>query len=197
MPAAETYRTFVALPLSPALHDRLTRLQQELIRTCPPQSVKWVKPEGIHLTLFFLGEIPRPQVEPIQAALEKVAAAAQPFTFAAKGTGTFPNLHRPRVIWAGLDEPTGQLRRLHAAVSAALSALGYQPEEREFSPHLTLGRVDRDVPPQALERIGAAVQKVQATDLGTEPAAELTFFRSQLKPAGAEYTPLATFRLGA
>ncbi len=197
MPTAETYRTFVALPLSPALHTRLTQLQQELIRSCPPQSVKWVKPAGIHLTLFFLGEIPRQQIDPIQAALEKVAGAAQPFSFAAKGTGTFPNLRRPRVIWAGLDEPTGRLRQLHAAVTAALAALGYQPEEREFSPHLTLGRVERDVAPQALERIGAAVQKVQTTDLGIEQAVELTFFRSQLKPTGAEYTPLATFRLGA
>lgn len=196
MPTAEMLRTFVALPLSAETHARLTQAQRAFMRTCPEGSVRWVKPEGIHLTLFFLGEIGPDRVAPIQTALAAVARAATPFAFQVQGSGCFPNLKRPRVFWVGIEEPNGRLAALQAAVSAALAQLGFQPEERDFSPHLTLGRVAKDASPADLRRIGEALAQAPVGRLGEEQAAEMVFFRSLLKPTGAEYTPLARFRLG-
>lgn len=196
MPTAEMLRTFVALPLSAETHAHLTQAQRALMRICPEGSVRWVKPEGIHLTLFFLGEIMPDRVAPIQAALAEVTRGATPFAFQVQGSGCFPNLKRPRVIWVGIEESGGRLAALQAAVSAALARLGFQPEERDFSPHLTLGRVAKDASPADLRRIGEALPQAPVGRLGEERAAELVFFRSLLKPTGAEYTPLARFRLG-
>ncbi len=189
-------RVFVALPLTSELHAELARVQQRLQRTCP-EGVRWVRPEGIHLTLFFIGELSPAQLPPIRAALAVVARHALSCTATVRGLGAFPNPRRPRVIWVGLEEPTGRLALLHQAVNEALARVGCEPESRPFAPHLTLGRVQQrrgGEEPQVGEAISRAV--AQPCELGTVDFTKLVLFRSTLQPQGAVYTPLETFTLG-
>ena len=195
MAQLETLRTFIAIPLSPLVVAKLADVQRALRRTCPEQAVSWVKPENIHLTLFFLGDILLERQSPIETALSVVARNVRPFTFSVKGAGAFPNLNRPRVIWVGLEEPTGQLALLHRAVNEAMASVGFQPEDRRFSPHLTLGRIRRRASREDAQTVGEALRQVEVGHLGDVTVKELIFFRSVLKSSGAEYTPLARFTI--
>ena len=143
MPQPETYRTFIALPLSPKITKKLADVQRALHRRSPERAVSWVKPANIHVTLFFLGDILPTRQKPIEKALSVVARNVRPFMFDVQNLGAFPNVDRPRVIWVGVDEPTGQLALLHSAVNEAMESVGFQPENRRFSPHLTVGRIRR------------------------------------------------------
>jgi len=192
----ETLRTFVALPLAESIQPQLADAQRQLRKLCPEGAVRWVAPEAMHLTLFFLGDTVKERLTPIQEALTVVARSIMPFAVRAQGIGAFPNHQQPNVIWIGLDEPTGKLALLHSAVNEALASVGFTPEARPFAPHLTLGRVQRSIPREEVRRVGAALGKMEVGVLGEVTADKLIFFRSTLKTTGAEYTPLATFRLG-
>jgi 2'-5' RNA ligase len=196
MAQPETLRTFIAIPLSPLVIAKLGDAQRALRRKCSEQAVSWVKPENIHLTLFFLGDILPERQSPVEAALSVVARNVRPFTFSVQGAGAFPNLNRPRVIWVGLEEPTGQLALLHRAVNEAMANVGFQPEDRRFSPHLTLGRVRQQASREDAQAVGEALRQVEVGHLGDVIVEELIFFRSVLKSSGAEYTPLARFAIG-
>lgn len=191
----ETIRTFIAIPLPGDLLDQLAQVQQRLEREVPPRSVRWVRAGGIHLTLKFLGDTPVAKLPQIKAALAAVARNAPPSTFTVEGLGCFPNLRRPRVIWVGVQEPTGRLAALQDAIEEVVTPFGYPPEGRGFTPHLTLGRVNRRVPPGDRALIGRAVSAVDVGRLGEAPADRFVLFRSVLKPTGAEYSVLAEFPL--
>jgi RNA 2',3'-cyclic 3'-phosphodiesterase len=195
MAKPELLRTFIALPLSANVIEQLDRVQRMVRRTSPEQAVTWVKPSSIHLTLFFLGEILPEMTTPVQEALHVIARNTASFSFTVQGIGAFPTLNRPRVIWVGLADPGGRLAVLHQAVNEALETIGFQPETRPFSPHLTLGRVKPHATREDVQAIGQAVGKTEVGLLGQVRVAEIIFFRSTLKPTGAEYTPLKTFPL--
>ena len=108
-------RTFIAIELSSELLNRLQEVQRDLQKRVPPQVVRWVRPQGIHLTLKFLGEVPAERIQAITQAVERACTGVAPFTITAGGLGCFPNLRRPRVVWVGVDEPTGNLSRLQQA----------------------------------------------------------------------------------
>jgi len=196
MAQPETLRTFIAIPLSSLVVAKLAEVQRALRRTCPEQAVSWVKPENIHLTLFFLGDILPERQAPVEAALNVVARNVRPFTFSVQDVGAFPNLNRPRVIWVGLEEPGGQLALLHRAVNEAMANAGFKLEDRRFSPHLTLGRIRRRASREDAQAVGDALRQTEAGYLGDVNVEELIFFRSVLKSSGAEYTPLARFAIG-
>ncbi len=191
----ETLRTFIALPLSESMINKLRKVQSMLRRQCPAQAVRWVNPENIHLTLFFLGDILPNRVQPIEEALDVVARYVQPITVSVQGIGAFPNVHRPRVIWLGVEEPTGKLALLHQAVNEAMTKVGFQPEKRRFSPHLTLGRLKRRAARRDVSAVGQTVEQAAVDILGEVRVDTMIFFRSFLKSSGAEYTPLKTFSL--
>lgn len=195
MAQPETLRTFIALPLSPVIAEKLSAIQRTLRRASPEQAVSWVNPANIHLTLFFLGDIVPDRQKPIEAALAAVARNVRPFAFNVQGLGAFPNANRPRVIWVGLDEPTGQLTLLHRAVNEAMASIGFQPEDRRFSPHLTLGRIRQRASREDEQAVGEAIRRTDVGALGEVLAEELIFFRSVFKSSGAEYTPLARYKL--
>lgn len=196
MAQPETLRVFVAVPLTSAITQQLADVQRRLRRDCPEQAVTWVKPENIHLTLFFLGDILPERQAPVEAALRVVVRHARPLTFSVQGVGAFPNLNRPRVIWVGLQEPTGQLALLHSAVNEAMANVGFQPEDRRFSPHLTLGRIRQRASREDAQTVGEAVRRAEVGHLGDAPVEEMVLFRSVLKSSGAEYTPLARYKIG-
>lgn len=187
----EILRTFIAIELDEPLLIAIGSVQSKLKRQTPPGSVKWVAPSGIHLTLKFLGDTPAGRVPEIVAALERACAGVQPFEFSVEGRGCFPNFRRPRVIWVAVREKGGALARLHAAVERHVAPLGWPTEERGFSPHLTLGRVNRNLNPDMVTAAGAAAEKLVVEQIGVQSVTAVHLIKSDLRPTGAVYTTLA------
>jgi 2'-5' RNA ligase len=192
-----TLRTFIAIELDEDLKDNLARLQNRLRGQMSPRSVRWVRPEGIHLTLKFLGDTTEEQVEQVKEALARAAAGAGPITFSVGGVGCFPNTRRPRVVWVGLHEPTGALARLRDAVEEQVAPLGFPTEKRPFSPHLTLGRVHRRASKSEVREVGEVVAASAIGDIDEMTATAVFYIQSDLRPSGAVYTTLVSVELGA
>ena len=191
---AELIRTFVAIELPPAVQQGLLQVQQRLKQGRPP--VRWVAPDKIHITLNFLGEIPAEKVPGVGEAAARAAAAAVPFEVDALGIGVFPNPRRPRVVWVGLEGELNALRALQAGLTHELAALGFPPEDRPFSPHLTLGRVRQHAGPAEVQALGEAVTRVAVPSLGRWQVQEIRVIRSDLRPEGPLYTALRVVALG-
>ena len=192
----EKMRLFIAVPLPEPVLKRLAEVQHRLEGRVGHQSVRWVRSEGIHLTLKFLGDTPGEKVGAIGEALTVVGRNVPRCTATVEGLGCFPSPRRPQVLWVGVTEPTGRLEALQAAVEEAMTSLGYSPERRGFTPHLTLGRVRRGASRQEEEQIGEAVQTMAVGELAKITIDRFELIRSALKPSGAEYTTVETFPLG-
>ena len=178
-------RTFIAVSIDSAVKDRIQVFIKELQHFSA--AVRWIRPEGMHLTLKFLGEIPPGRIDGICAALDTVAAGFSPFAIQVKGTGVFPPHSRsPRVIWAGMTEAP-ELMTLQEQLDRALEDLGFPRETRAFHPHLTLGRVKS---PRQLSPLLEHLFEHRETDFGTVQLGAVTLFESRLKPQGAEYTQI-------
>jgi 2'-5' RNA ligase len=186
-----TLRTFIAIELDEEVHDNLRHLRDRLAGQVAPGSVRWVRPEGIHLTLKFLGDTPVDKVEEVKAALTQAAAEVGPFTFTVTGLGCFPNSRRPRVVWVGIQELTGALARLRDAVEEHVAPLGFPTERRSFSPHLTLGRVQRRASKSEVREIGEVVASSSIGIVGEMTVTSVSYIKSDLKPSGAVYTTLS------
>jgi len=186
-------RLFTALDVPSEICDRLgeaiTRLQIEM----PRGSVKWVRPNGIHLTLKFFGAVPSAKVADLQAALTQAAASISPFALRVEGLGVFPSALRPRVVWTGVEGDLSALEALQQAVETSVAALGFKPEARDFKPHLTLGRVNEHVSSADHSKLGRALGALGqggATSYGDFVVRHLDLIRSELRPTGAVYTQL-------
>ena len=190
----EPLRLFVAIDLPEAVRDSLRRLQAELRRHDLP-GLRWTRPEGVHLTLKFLGETPASAVPAIEGALARAVTGAAPLRLALGAPGTFGNRRGPRVLWVDVEGDLLPLQRLQSAVERELAAAGFPPEQRAFSPHLTLARVSQPPPPGLAERLSRALEAA-ATQRGEFPATEVVLMRSQLQPGGAVYSRVAVFPLG-
>jgi 2'-5' RNA ligase len=188
-----TIRTFIAIELTAPILASLSDLQTQMQRDLPPKLLRWVRPEGIHLTLVFLGDIAVEQVDPVAEALAEACAGHGPFTVSIAGVGCFPNVRRPRVVWVGVAEPSGELARLQREIEQALVPLGFAPEGRDFHPHLTLGRVKGGGRP-AREALGAYVDRAKVR-IGEMEVEAVHLMRSDLRPSGAVYTELAVVPL--
>ena len=188
-------RAFIAIELPQVTRDALADLEARLNAHVPRGSVRWVKPDNIHLTLKFLGQVPTAQIDSITISLRHAVAGMHVFPFEVMGAGCFPDLRRPRVVWVGIDEHSGALHALQRAVELAVAPLGYPPEARTFQPHLTLGRAARDLKPSDLHKLGEAVQSARVGLLGHVHADELVLFQSDLEAGGPTYTPLARVSL--
>lgn len=182
-------RCFVALEIDDTIKDRL-EAAQGLFRPLGGK-VGWCSRGQMHLTLQFLGEAPDDRVPPVVEALRSAAAAIPAFEFTVAGLGAFPPSGSPRVLWVGIQrcEPLIELQR---RVEAALEPLGFPPEDRAFTPHLTLGRVKERVDARAYRRVIAENAGFVA---GVQPATRVVLFSSQLKPTGSVYTPVADVAL--
>ncbi len=188
-------RAFIAVPLPLSLLEELARLQRELERQIPPRSVRWVQPGSIHLTFKFLGDTSVERLPELEQALKAVARNAPICAFTVGGLGCFPNPHRPRVVWVGVEEPTGRLAAVQDAVEEAMAPFGYEPEGRGFEPHLTLGRVGRKASRGDAARVGQVVASTEVGQLAEVAADRFELIHSVLRPTGAEYTVLAEFPL--
>jgi len=179
-------RLFIAISLTEDVRHNLNELQQTLRKFA--RDAKWVKVEGIHLTLKFLGYVEAEKIPEITAAMQPIAESAQPFPIQVKGCGFFPNSRRPNVLWAGVI--SDQLQPLQKQIEDATEKLGFERENRPFSPHLTLARF-RDhhgLTPMILE-----TEKWQEKALGSWDARDFVLYESILQRQGAEYHKLNTF----
>ena len=192
-------RTFVAIELDASMRQALAqaqaKLRSQLHKTLSPDvRIQWVKPESVHLTLKFLGDIPEDRVPDVQTALTRVASGHSRFAVHAEGLGVFPDIHAPRVLWVGLTAHVDALKRLAADVEAALSAIDFPPESKPFHPHLTLARIKAQV-----RIVGRALSDggllTQETALGELTVAVVSLMKSELQPAGSVYTSLCQIPL--
>lgn len=184
-------RLFIAVDLAPGVLEETGGLVERLRRFAP--EAKWVKPESLHVTLAFLGEVPDEQRPEIDRVVQAVASAHQPLKLRARGGGAFGTKRHPRVLWVGLEGEIEKLASIQGALSRALQPLGFEPESRPFKPHLTLARA-RD--PRGDEALARCVEVLGRTDLGESAVFSLVLYRSQLSPKGAKYTPLLSAPLG-
>ena len=188
MPEATRIRSFIAVDLAESVCAAIGTLQGELARM--KADVRWTRVEGMHVTLKFLGAIEAPRLDAVHAALERALHAQPALHVRAHGVGAFPSLRRPRVLCVGLQ--AAGLVELAARVDTTVTALGFEPERRAFTPHVTLGRVNSGRGWAPLE---ARLSGHLDDDFGASDVDEVTIFRSTLRPTGAIYTPLWTISL--
>lgn len=186
-------RAFIAIELSTPIQAALSRVVGQLCES-GLSGVRWVKPAGIHLTLRFLGDSKPETLTRIRSDLETAARQVAPFELQVRGLGAFPNIKHPRVIWVGVHAPPS-LKGLQQSVETIARKAGYPAEERPFSPHLTLGRVQHSITNMEMSRLSAGLSGASVSELGSMLVNEFALFRSDLKPDGAVYTRLANFEL--
>jgi len=182
-------RLFVSMDLPQAIKEAAGIVQKRLRET--GADVSWTRPEGMHLTLKFLGDVEKKRLQDIQAALTETGGSFHPITIAREGLGGFPTLDKPREIWLGLKEPSGELIGLQKRMDRALALLGFPQESRDFHPHLTLGRV------RSHRDGGALLQALKVLDpvrLGEWRLGEINLMQSALRPGGSVYTKLWTVK---
>ncbi len=190
-PRPERWRTFVAIPLPPEIQTALAGLQRRLARH-HAETIRWVEPGSIHVTLRFLGGIDPELAPDIAREIEEAATSTGRFRLRMAGTGTFPAKGRPKVVWVGISGEVRRLERLRARVEGALSRVGFDPEERPFLPHVTIGRIKQEVGPPRDWRAGQAFQKLQLSGPDLEYTADrVTLFRSHMDHAGVTYEALS------
>ncbi len=199
-------RTFLAVELPASLKQALAQVQADVRNRVsqelpPAMRIQWVRPDSIHLTVKFLGDIPEDHVAALQTVVGDALRSLPPFSIDVAGLGLFPDLRAPRVLWLGLSSPsregspTTALFHLAATVEHCVEGLGYPPESRPFNPHLTLARIKEGAKEvgRALARIGLLGGDVQPGHLDVRTVA---LMQSELRPSGSVYTKLWEVPLG-
>ena len=156
--------------------------------------VVWVAPENFHLTVKFLGAVDIDRLADIDRALHEAVTGLAAFDVLLRGLGAFPSAARPRIIWAGVADGAAALAAVAAQVERSLSPLGFPPEDRAFSAHVTLGRVRT---PRRNPRLAAALASASNVELGRVAVTRISLMRSDLSPRGARYSELAGHALAA
>jgi len=193
-----TFRLFISINLTPDLLAALTDLQSQLKHQLAPQPLRWTRPEGVHLTLKFLGDTETGRIEEIVRALQQAVEPHQAFELGIGGLGCFPNRRKPRVLWVGVQDPDERLRHLAASMDDAIAELGWKRENRPYTGHLTLARVKKYANNQDKQTLAELLFSVDVEDkLGVLPVQTVHLMRSQLRPDGAVYTSLITTSLNS
>ena len=190
----EQVRSFVAIELPDELRLALTRLQDQL-KSEKPTCVKWVDPGGIHLMLKFLGSIGTGMVGKVTTALEEAVRGISPFHLEAKGLGAFPSLRRVQVVWVGVTGEVDRLSQLQQRLESNLAPLGFVPESRPFTPHLTLARLRDGATPDERQSLGQLITTTAFDTAYSIDVNSVHLMRSQLTRQGAIYSRIASFEL--
>ena len=181
----ETLRSFIAVELPEGVLSALRRVQQGIKKHS--FAVRWVRPEGIHLTLKFLGDIEPARIDEIVGQMTAAARGCGRVSLSAKGIGVFPHLRRPRVLWVGLAGEVQRLSDLQRKIDAGLAEVGFKREKRSFKGHLTLGRFKARVDSR---QVAHALEAFADLETQRFSADRIILFRSELKPTGAVYSIL-------
>jgi len=185
-------RSFLAIELPKTLLKKIEEIQGDL--KLSRADVKWVNPENIHLTLKFFGNIDESRIDPIVKSIEGPIRTTSPFFVKARGIGAFPHLKNPRVIWMGLVGGEECLADFQKQLNERLEGIGFEPEERSYHPHLTLGRVKS---PKGRDELIGRMEKFREEEFGDFQVERVILFRSDLRPSGPIYTPLREIKLGS
>lgn len=179
-----TRRTFIAIKIKASgnLAAFFRKLQAELKRS----SIKWVDINDLHITLAFLGDTTELQVAQVSSVLDRVASLHQAFNFSIRGFGFFGHRQSPRVLWLGVKGGE-EMKSMWQKLWQELPGLGFVAEDRDFSPHLTLGRVREFRDQQALQNL---IMSFTETDFQDVPVDEIIYYESLLNPAGPIYKPI-------
>jgi len=190
----EPVRAFIAIELPNSVKSTLSQLQDNL-KQSDRAPVKWVDPDSIHLTLKFLGNIAAGTIPELTKAISEAARGIAPFRLALGELGVFPNLRAPRVVWVGLGGEIATLSVIQENIESALIPLGFSPERRAFSPHLTLGRVRERASPEERRRLGEAVSSLKMGAKLSFKVDSLSLMRSRLTRECAFYSRLSSVAL--
>jgi RNA 2',3'-cyclic 3'-phosphodiesterase len=188
----EHWRIFVAIELPANVRKQITEHIDHLRQAIPDARASWNRQENLHLTLKFLGDTPVTQVEALSQAVQRAAITVQPFELIVGGCGAFPQRGRPRVLWIGIEDPSGNLARLQQALEDECAKAGFKLEPRAFHPHLTIARIRK---PEGSRELAAS-----HNEIGFEPesvkVSEVTVIRSELLSAGSRYTVISRHEIG-
>jgi 2'-5' RNA ligase len=188
-----TIRAFLALDHPDAIGRAIAAVQERLKRRLFGE-IRWVRTEGIHLTLKFFGDITAAQAASIAAVVEKKAIETPTFALSLRGIGVFPDPRRPRVLWLGMEGELERLLVFQEALERAFQEIGFPREERPFRPHLTLARISPSGP-RGVTGMAKALEKGGETAGEEFLAADISLMQSTLTPQGAIYSRLGGFPL--
>ena len=191
-------RTFVAIELDPGVREAVVEVQTTLKRDLgrlPGARPQWVRPESLHLTLKFLGEIEEDRLPDVVVALRIAAKRRGDFSIGVRGIGVFPDARAPKVVWAGLCGDVAALTALAVAVEEALIPAGFPPEGRPFKPHLTIARI-KDGSREIGKALAANGCLESPLEMGSMSVHEVVLMKSDLRPSGSVYTRLDVVPLG-
>ena len=180
-------RTFIAIPLDQEIKEKIYQFQEKIKQEIT-RGIKWVEPQSLHLTLKFLGDVEESEIKVIAKSMKSLFANQRVFSFKIGQLGAFPDIHKPSVIWTGI--PTGKdiLQTLSSNLEKEMQKLGFPPEEKEFSPHITLGRAKRGAPIEGDYK--KALSENENIYFGEQKVEKIILFQSDLQPKGPVYTPL-------
>ncbi len=182
----QNIRTFTAVEVWPEIRERARMLINRFKDTTA--KVAWVKPDQMHLTMNFLGDVPMNEIPAVCKAVDEATASFQPFDVEMAGVGVFPSYDNPRTIWLGVGDGSDQLISLHTALQDRLGDLGFRIEARRFHPHLTLGRV-RSIP-EGPGQLAGLIKQHADFEAGPMMVSEVTVFSSELGREGPRYESL-------
>jgi 2'-5' RNA ligase len=184
-------RAFIAVKLPDHVIRKLAALQMDLKNY--GLKIKWTRPENIHLTLKFLGDIHPDNVEPVCWAVDASVKGFTPISLCAAAVGFFPGIRRPRVLWTGISGQSDLLEKLHQAIDGGLGSLGFVKDDRRFAGHLTLGRFKGQPEPELLIDMMKSYKNMASDKFFVDA---VSLFKSDLKPSGPVYTNLSSIQLG-
>lgn len=183
----EQIRCFVAIEIPETIRTLLISAQEELRKYI--RGASWVKRGNIHLTLKFLGDVAPNQISVIKNVIEQVTDTRSPFSMELGGIGAFPNLTRPRIIWAGVNTGTDEVAVIAREIDVGLSRHGYERDEKPFRPHLTLARLKHRM---NLKPLVDVFQQYDTINGARMIVKQIRIIQSNLRRSGAVYTPLET-----
>jgi RNA 2',3'-cyclic 3'-phosphodiesterase len=183
-------RLFIAIELPDEIKEGIARVQEQLRKA--GASAGWTRPEGIHLTIKFLGEVPDARAQEIMQVLDGAVKGTGKLCLTVEGAGTFPNVKNPRVLWIGVRGDIERLAGLQASIEDAMEKRGFEREARKFSPHLTLARIKF---PKPRDNWQQKIEGITNVNLGGFEAGHVSLMKSELKREGAVYTEVGRAEL--
>jgi 2'-5' RNA ligase len=187
-----TWRVFCAIEIPEEIRGEVAEHISRLKRAAPEAQASWSRPDNIHLTLKFLGNIRQTQVEQLSKAASRAASSCVSFGIKLEQTGSFPTHGSPRVLWIGISDQDAKLSELHARLEDECAREGFEKEARRFHPHLTVARLRK---PQGARSLALAHRELEFNPADIV-VSELLVIRSELGQNGSRYTTISRHPLG-